>query len=151
MKIKAQKLDLDGKVLVEYEGYEIRRDENSITIEALFTREDMPFMDVIFKNGDRFVEYYYSDRWYNIFEIYDRDDGQIKGWYCNIGKPAVIVDGTVSYVDLALDLWISVDGKQDVLDKDEFISLGLDAETSQNAIQGLSELQRLFLNGKPPF
>jgi len=151
MKIKAQKLDLDGKVLVEYEGYEIRRDENSITIEALFTREDMPFMDVIFKNGDRFVEYYYSDRWYNIFEIYDRDDGQIKGWYCNIGKPAVIVDGTVSYVDLALDLWISVDGKQDVLDKDEFVSLGLDAETSQNAIQGLSELQRLFLNGKPPF
>lgn len=77
MKVIAQKLDLAGKVLIEYEGEELRRDEKSIVIEALFTRDDMPFMDVVFKKGDRFVEYYYSDRWYNIFEIYDRDDGKI--------------------------------------------------------------------------
>lgn len=151
MKIIAQKLDLAGKVLIEYEGEEIRRDEHAIVIEALFTRDDMPFMDVVFKKGDRFVEYYYSDCWYNIFEIYDRDDGQVKGWYCNIGKPAVIEGAVVSYVDLALDLWVAVDGTQTVLDEDEFEALGLDDELRAAALQGLAELQHQFLNNKPPF
>lgn len=150
MKVIAQKLDLAGKVLIEYEGEELRRDEKSIVIEALFTRDDMPFMDVVFKKGDRFVEYYYSDRWYNIFEIYDRDDGRIKGWYCNVGMPAVIEDGLVSYVDLALDLWVSADGQQTVLDEDEFEALGLNTELRNSALQGLSELKQHFLNNKPP-
>ena len=76
---------------------------------------------------------YYTDRWYNIFEIYDRDDGQIKGWYCNIGKPAVIEDGVVSYVDLALDLWVSADGKQTILDEDEFEELEPDDELNSQS------------------
>ena len=151
MKIIAQKLDLTGKVLIEYEGEELRRDEHMIVIEALFTRADMPFMDVVFKKGDRFVEYYYSDRWYNIFEIYDRDDGQVKGWYCNIGKPAVIDAAVVSYVDLALDLWVSVNGTQTVLDEDEFEALELNAELRAAALQGLADLKQQFLNNKPPF
>ena len=150
MKIKVQKKDLDGKVLIEYEGEELSRDEHSIKLEALFTREDMPFMEVVFKKGDRFVEYYYSDRWYNIFAIYDRDDGRIKGWYCNIGMPAVIVGGIVSYVDLALDLWVSVDGKQTVLDEDEFQALHLSDELTTGAFNGLSELKLLFKNNRPP-
>ena len=150
MKIKVQKKDLSGKVLMEYEGDELRRDEHSIALEALFTRDDMPFMDVVFKKADRFVEYYYSDRWYNIFVIYDRDDGKLKGWYCNIGTPAVIEDQVVSYIDLALDLWVSTDGKQTVLDQDEFEDLELNDEFRQAAWQGLEDLKNLFLNNKPP-
>ena len=150
MKIKVQKKDLAGNVLIEYEGEELHRDEHSITLEALFTRDDMPFMDVVFKKADRFVEYYYSDRWYNIFVIYDRDDGRLKGWYCNIGTPAVIEDQVVSYVDLALDLWVSTDGRQTVLDQDEFEDLELNDEFRQAAWQGLEDLKNLFLNNKPP-
>lgn len=149
MKVKVQKKNLAGEVMYEYEGEELRRDETSVVVEALFTREDMPFQDVVFKKGDRFVEYYYTDRWYNIFAIYDRDDGQIKGWYCNIGKPAVIEDEVVSYVDLALDLWVSADGTQTVLDEDEFAALDLTDELRHNALNGLKELQRLRLNEKP--
>ena len=150
MKIKVQKKDLDGKVLIEYEGEELSRDEHSIKLEALFTREDMPFMEVVFKKGDRFVEYYYSDRWYNIFAIYDHDDGYLKGWYCNIGKPAVIEEELVSYVDLALDLWVSANGKQTVLDQDEFEKLDLNEGLSAGALNGLNELRLLFKNNKPP-
>jgi uncharacterized protein len=150
MKIKVQKKDPSEKVQIEYEGDELHRDAHSITLEALFTREDMPFMDVTFKKGDRFVEYYYSDRWYNIFVIYDRDDGKLKGWYCNIGKPALIEAHVVSYVDLALDLWVSTNGQQTVLDEDEFEALDLTEELRQNALRGLDELKKLFLNNKPP-
>jgi uncharacterized protein len=150
MKIKVQKKDPDGKVLLEYEGDELRRDEHSVTLEALFTREDMPFMDVTFKKGDRFVEHYYSDRWYNIFAIYDRDNGKLKGRYCNIGKPAVIEATLVSYVDLALDLWVSTDGKQTVLDEDEFEALDLNDELRRGALQGLEELKKFSFNNKSP-
>lgn len=150
LRIRVQKKNPAGEVTYEYEGVLLGRDKNSITLEALFDRADMPFMDVIFKTGDRFVEYYYTDRWYNIFVIHDRDDQNIKGWYCNIGKPAVFEDGVVSYVDLALDLWVSADGKQTVLDEDEFEELKLNDKMRTGALNGLDELKQLFLNNKPP-
>lgn len=143
-RIKIQKKNPNGEVVYEYEGDLIERDETSITLKALFTRDDMPFMDVVFKKNDLFIEYYYSDRWYNIFEIHDREDGLIKGWYCNIGQPAVIEDEVVSYIDLALDLWVSANGAQTVLDEDEFENLNLSEELQTGALQGLEELKQLF-------
>ncbi len=149
-RIKVQKKNPAGEVTYEYEGVLLSHDEKSVKLEALFDRADMPFMDVVFKTGDRFVEYYYTDRWYNIFVVHDCLDDRVKGWYCNIGQPAVIEDGIVSYVDLALDLWVSVDGKQTVLDEDEFEALDLDEELRAGALNGLDELKQLFLNEKPP-
>ena len=150
MKIKVQKKNPTGEVVYEYEGDELHRDETTLVLEAFFTRDDMPFMDVTFKKGDRFLEYYYTDRWYIIFAIHDRDDGQLKGWYCNIGKPAIIEDGVVSYIDLALDLWVSTSGTQTVLDQDEFEALALDDDLKRKALQGLDDLKLAFLNTKPP-
>ena len=150
MRVKVQKKNPAGEVTYEYEGSLLSRDEHSIVLEALFDRADMPFMDVIFKTGDRFVEYYYTDRWYNIFVVHDRDSKNVKGWYCNIGKPALYEDSTVSYVDLALDLWVSVNGDQIVLDEDEFEALEIDEELRAGALKGLAELKQIFINDKPP-
>ena len=150
LQIKVQKKNPAGEVTYEYDGMLLSRDDHSIVLEALFDRADMPFMDVVFKTGDRFVEYYYTDRWYNIFTVHDRDDGKVKGWYCNIGTPAVFEDSVVSYVDLALDLWVSTSGEQTVLDEDEFERLNLNEELKIGALKGLDELKRLFLNNKPP-
>ncbi|HSM70452.1 MAG TPA: DUF402 domain-containing protein [Anaerolineales bacterium] len=149
-KIKVQKKNPAGEVTYEYEGVLLNQDENSITVEAFFDRDDQPFMDTVLKKGDRFVEFYYTDRWYNVFAIYDRDDGELKGWYCNVGMPAVIEDGTVSYVDLALDLWVSMDGKQTVLDEDELEELELSDELRDNALEGLKDVQSLFESKNPP-
>lgn len=140
-RIKVLKKNPADEVVWQYEGVILRREENAVTLEALFNRDDMPFMDITLKRNDRFVETFYSDRWYNIFEIYDRDDGKFKGWYCNIGKPAVIADGFVSYVDLALDLWVSADGKQTILDENELEVLGVDDELKQKAFDALKELK----------
>lgn len=150
MKIRIQKKNLAGDVTYTYEGELLSRDEHSIILEALFDRADMPFVDTVLRTGDRFVEYYYNDRWYNVFEIHDRDDERVKGWYCNVCQPASFEDGIVSYVDLALDLWISSDGRQTVLDEDEFEGLNLDRELRVDALQGLKDLKQLFLNNKPP-
>jgi len=150
MNITVLKKNLAGEVTWQYEGVIVRREPNAVILEALFNRPDMPFMDIVLKQNDRFVETFYSDRWFNIFEIYDRDDGQIKGWYCNVGMPAVIEAGVVSYIDLALDLWISADGRQSVLDEDEFEELKLDATLSASAMNGLEELKELFKTNRPP-
>lgn len=150
MRVKVQKKNPAGELMYEYEAELVSRDETTVKLEALFDRADMPLVDVVFKMGDRFVEYYYTDRWYNIFVIYDRADGRIKGWYCNVGKPVEVRDGVVSYVDLALDLWVSANGTQTVLDEDEFEALALNDELRTGALRGLAELQQLFLNGKPP-
>ncbi len=148
--MKVLKKNLAEEVTWQYEGVVLSRAENAITLEALFNRDDMQFMDIVLKRNDRFVETFYSDRWYNIFEIYDRDDGKLKGFYCNIGRPAVIEDDFVSYVDLALDLWVSTDGRQTVLDEDELEALNLDSELKQKVYAGLKELQGLFKSKNPP-
>jgi hypothetical protein len=145
LRIKVQKKNPEGQVTYEYEGVMLRRDEHSITLEALFDRADMPFVDTVLRTGDRFVEHYFDNRWYNIFEIHDRDDERIKGWYCNVCSPAVFEDGIVSYVDLALDLWVSADGRQTVLDEDEFERLNLSHELRDGALRGLHDLKRFFL------
>ena len=148
--ITVLKRGLNGEVVWQYEGRVLNRGSNCVILEAFFDREDMPFMGVVLKRGDRFVETFYSDRWYNVFEIYDRDSGHFKGWYCNIGYPAVLEEDTVSYIDLALDLWIAADGTQTVLDEEDFLGISIDVMTRAQAISALEELKRKFANKKPP-
>lgn len=148
--MKILKKNLADEVTWQYDSEVLRRDENSITVEAFFNRDDMPFQEIVLKRNDRFVETFYADKWYNIFEIYDRDDGRLKGWYCNITKPAVIEEEHVAYVDLALDLWVSANGTRKVLDEDELEELELDEGLKQQAFAGLRELELYFESKNPP-
>lgn len=144
--ITVLKRNLDGEVTWQYEGRVLKRETNRIVLEAFFNRDDMAFMDVVLKRDDRLVETFYSDRWYNVFAIYDRDEGKFKGWYCNIGYPAVLEKNSVSYIDLALDLWVATDGTQTVLDEDEFFALSIDETARAQAVSALEELKRRFEN-----
>ena len=148
--ITVLKRNLAGEVTWQYEGRVLEYGASCVVLEAFFNRDDMPFMGVILKRDDRFVETFYSDRWYNVFEIYDRDDGKFKGWYCNVGYPAVIEKDVVSYIDLALDLWVAADGAQTVLDEDEFLGLSMDVMTRAQAAAALEALKQKFANKKPP-
>jgi len=134
-----------GEETWRYAGRVLEQNENSVRLEAFFNRDDMPFHGLHLKRGDRFVETYFSDRWYNIYEIFDRDSHQRKGWYCNVTRPAVIEKDKISYVDLALDLLVFTDQRQLVLDEDEFAMLEISPEEAQTARQALRELQALFI------
>lgn len=138
------KLDHHGRETWRYLGRVLEQADHRVVLEASFNRDDGMFEGVCFKRGDRFVEVFYSDRWYNIFEVHDRDDGQLKCWYCNVGYPAVIEAGTVSYRDLALDLLVYPDGTQRVLDMDEFDALDIDEPTRQAALNALQQLKDRF-------
>ena len=148
--VRVQKLNLAGQLTWQYEGRVLRHEPNAVVLEAYFNRPDMPFVDTVFKQNDRFIETFYMDRWYNTFEVHDRDDGRLKGWYCNIGRPATVGPDTVSYVDLALDLWVTPDGRQTVLDEDEFEALALSAEERETARSTLRDLRAAFESKRPP-
>jgi protein associated with RNAse G/E len=118
--------------------------DSCIVLEARFDREDTSLHGMILAKGDRFVETYYTNRWYNTFEIHAREDDQPRGWYCNIGKPAEFDGQVLSYIDLALDLLVFPDGRQIVLDEDEFAELDITNQVRQQALNALANLRSLF-------
>ena len=145
------KRNVNGQEVMRYTGMVIQQGSDSLTLEANFNHADVPVMNAMLRQGDRFIETYYTDRWYNIFEIHDRENDRLKGWYCNIGKPVVLeAENEISYVDLALDLWVAPDGAQTVLDEEEFAALTMNEETRTRARMALEELQKWFINNKEP-
>lgn len=137
------KRNSQGQETFRYHGWVKQRLPGMVLLEAYFDR-DMSFHGMLWKRKDRFVEAYYTDRWYNILEIHDGDDVQIKCWYCNVAYPAEIEDGVVSFRDLALDLLVFPDGRQEVLDEDEYAKLALSADDDRRARTALEELKTLF-------
>jgi len=149
--ITVHKLDESGEEKFSYRGRVVRRDAHSVQLEAIFRRERMDLDYVTLKPGDRFVEYYYADRWYNVFAIYDADDGSFKGWYCNITRPARLSEAHVHAVDLALDYFVQPSGREFILDEAEFSALPLSPTDAAAARAALAELQSLAAQRAGPF
>ncbi|MEN6436711.1 MAG: DUF402 domain-containing protein [Anaerolineaceae bacterium] len=138
------KQNSEGREVWHYTGKVLEHSKNAILIEAHFNRPDLPFHGIILAEGDRFLEVYFSNRWYNIFEIHDKQTDELKGWYCNVTAPAEFRDGVIAARDLALDLFVYPDGRQLILDEDEFAHLELTVHEKTQALTALQELQSLF-------
>jgi len=100
------------------------------------------------------TEYYWLDRWYNVFRFAE-PAGPLKSFYCNVNVPPVF-DGTVlSYIDLDLDVLVKPDLSYQVLDLDEFETnaarYGYPAELRRNAQAALAELIGLIDSRAFPF
>ncbi len=105
---------------------------------------------VTFRSGDLFTEYYWRDRWYSVKEV-RAHDGTLKGWYCDVNRPALVRPGELVVEDLDLDLWMSADRATILrLDEDEFLAGGLadrDPGAADRARQALDELEALARGG----
>jgi protein associated with RNAse G/E len=142
--VSVVKYDYDGKEVYRYQG-KLRSGANGeFVVEAPFAMQRETIHGIQMKMGDLFVETYYANRWYNIYEVHDVDDGSIKFWYCNVAFPAQLKDGELSFRDLALDLFVYPDGRQEVLDEDEFEAMILPPEERKQALEGLAQLQEVF-------
>jgi protein associated with RNAse G/E len=127
-----------------YKARLLENKNSRIVLEASFDREDINLHGMLLAKGDRFIETYYTNRWYNIFEIHAREDDQLRGWYCNVGKPAEFNGHMLSYIDLALDLLVFPDGRQIIVDEDEFAGLEISEHVRQQALEALGKLQSYF-------
>ena len=135
-----------GQETWRYQGRLLEQADGRLVLEAFFDREDIWLQGMLLSKGDRFIETYYTDRWYNLFEIHARDDDSLRGWYCNISRPAEIEGDTISWIDLALDLLVFPDRRQVVLDEDEFARLEISPEERRQAKAALVELRAIFRN-----
>ena len=143
------KNDSLGNKVWEYQGETLEQTDSAVLIKAHFNRSDLEFNGIILKEGDSFLELYPVNRWFNIYQIQDKEDGALKGWYCNVTRPPRISSDLIVYDDLALDLLVYPDRKLLVLDEDEFSDLALSEEDVRSAQDGLRQLQNIFSRPVP--
>ncbi|WP_405611263.1 DUF402 domain-containing protein [Streptomyces sp. NBC_00076] len=136
-----------GRTKIRYGAQLLGDDGTRIAVRAPWAGEGVrDFGFVRFEPGDVFTEYYWRDRWYAVKEVRD-GVGALKGWYCDITRPAALSGAELVVEDLDLDLWVSGDGT-DVrrLDEDEFAESGLadrDPRAASAAVAALDELEAL--------
>ena len=139
---------------VIYEGALLVQEPGHLLVHARWKRAAMDLGYVVFAPGDHFYEHYYTERWYNIFEVRS-EAGELKGWYCNITRPACFADGVVTSEDLELDLFVAPDRRRVLrLDEEEFEALALhvaEPQTYAEALAALAELEAMAQAGVPPF
>ncbi|HET7011315.1 MAG TPA: DUF402 domain-containing protein [Anaerolineales bacterium] len=149
--IVVHKLDAHGRELWTYPGRLLHQIPGAVTLQAAFDREDTAFAGVQLRRGDRFVETFYIDRWYNVFEIHDVDTDELKMWYCNLARPARIENGHVYAEDLALDVVILPDRRVEILDADEYAALDLSRAERAAVERAVHELRALAERRQAPF
>ena len=138
------KQDPYGNAKIQYQGEIISRSAHSVVIQAYWKQEAKDLGYTVFEPGDRFVEYYYTERWFNIFAI-ENKNGTRKGWYCNITEPATITDEYITQIDLFLDVWVDPRGVPLILDEDEFAAASmLSTAQCEGARSGLQALLQLL-------
>ena len=165
--IHIRKLRPDGSQAFAWDGVVLKCDAAGIVLRAHFNVDLVDLGFTTFRRGDEFIEFYYWDaarsarnvvdafatvRYYNVFQI-SSPDGTLKGWYCNLGLPAQLdaESGELSYVDLALDVWVNPEGTFVVLDEDELEEiLEQHPELAESAQQGRADLLNLAESRRLP-
>lgn len=106
------------------------------------------------KCGTRLIEYYWLDRWYNVFRFLDAD-GCTRLYYCNINKPPAFDGRQLSYIDLDIDVIVKPDYSYEVQDLDEFemnsIAYGYTDEEREKVEKALEALTGLIQSRQFPF
>ena len=99
-------------------------------------------------------EYYWLDRWYNVFKFHE-PGGSLRNWYCNVSMPPTFADGVLDYVDLDIDILIWPGKEPIILDEEEFIEnanrFSYSPDLIKNAASALEELKNIIRNREFPF
>ena len=125
-----------------------------IVLDAKFEEEILHSFLGLIPSGTISIEYYWLDRWYNIFRFL-QPEGYLLSYYCNVCVPPVLSGDTLSYIDLDMDILVKADHTYTVLDEDEFIEyanrFNYPIEVQRRARQGLNELVELIESHHFPF
>jgi hypothetical protein len=145
------KHDHRGEYVFHYTGNVVERGETWVCIEAHFGHEVVNMGYVVFRRGDFMREWFYNDRWYNIFRVEDGNDQRLKGWYCNITRPAALEPNRITADDLALDVFVTPAGAIILDDENEFEALDLAEDERAAALAAVATLRDLVATRSAPF
>ena len=146
----------------KYDGSEHRRwlatvvkqEASLLVLDASFSEEiSHEFLGTIV-SGTRSIEYYWLDRWYNVFR-FSQPNGELRIYYCNVNIPPKFDGQTLSYVDLDIDILVEPDLTYRVVDLKDFEQnarrYDYSAEVQTKASRALIELIDLIESRAFPF
>ena len=148
--------------VLKYDGTEYRRwnarvarsEGSLIVLDAEFDLDVQHELLGKIPKGSRTVEYYWLDRWYNVFRFL-KEDGGTRLYYCNINMPPLFDGALLSYIDLDIDILVEPDLSYEVLDLDEFERnaelFDYDDETKRRARTAVDELISMIESRQFPF
>ena len=148
--------------VLKYDGVESRRwyarldrqDGSLVVLHATFDDEVQHDLLGNISRGTRTIEYYWLDRWYNVFRFLE-SDGTTKLFYCNINMPPALSGGVLSYIDLDVDILMQPDFSYQVLDLEEFaanaLRYGYSEEVKSHAQAAIDELVSMIETRRFPF
>ncbi len=117
--VTVNSLAFDGTVRRSWQCELIERNDPLLMFVGTFDREVEHGDLGIIRKGTISYEYYWLDRWYNIFRFHEAD-GTFRNYYCNINMPPTFVGDELNYIDLDIDIVVWPDRSYQVLDRDEF-------------------------------
>jgi protein associated with RNAse G/E len=144
----------DGAESRRWHGRIVRREGSLIVLEAAFEFDVQHHLLGDIPRGTRTIEFYWLDRWYNVFRFLN-DDGETRLYYCNINLPPKLEKDVLTYIDLDVDVLVESDLSYQVLDLEEFAEnaarYGYSAETKLQAHAAVDELISLIKKREFPF
>jgi protein associated with RNAse G/E len=148
--------------VLKYDGREHRRwpariariDGPLLVLDAVFEDEIEHDLLGTISSGTISTEYYWLDRWYNVFRFSD-PDRELKNYYCNVNQPPSFDGHVLSYIDLDIDVLVAPDLTYRVLDVEDFEEnarrYAYPKELQANTRRGLKELTELIESRAFPF
>ena len=148
--INIEKHNHNGEFVLTYPGEVVERGETWICLRAVFDRDESNLGFVVFERGDVFLEWFFTDQWYNIFQVHVGETETLKGWYCNITRPAHFDEDRVYSDDLELDVFVMPNGTIILLDEEEFSALNLSTDERMAALRAIQDIrQRVSARTRP--
>ena len=133
----------------------IQRQEGSLLVlDACFDEDIKHDLIGTIARGTISTEYYWLDRWFNIFR-FATPAGSLQSYYCNINVPPVFEGRTLNYIDLDIDILVQPDLSYRVLDREDFESnaarFGYSDDVRRHAEEALNEVIALIESRTFPF
>ena len=152
--IEVRATKYDGSGLRTWTAQVLQQDGPLLVLDASFDREIQHDLLGTIASGTRSVEYYWLDRWYNVFR-FAHESGQLRNYYCNINEPPVFDGRILSYVDLDIDILVEPNLSYRIVDLEDFESnaarFAYPEEIRRGAQNGLDELVELIKRREFPF
>jgi len=152
--ITVRALKYDGKGHRRWSARLLEQHSSLLVLDAHFAEEVQHDLLGVIAAGTQSIEYYWLDRWYNIFRFCE-PDGKLRGYYCNVNVPPVFDGSELTYVDLDIDILVHADLSYSVLDLDEFEqnakTHGYPPDVHENAHRAVTELETLIRSRTFPF
>ncbi|HSE22234.1 MAG TPA: DUF402 domain-containing protein [Pyrinomonadaceae bacterium] len=125
-----------------------------VVLAAAFSEEVQHDILGFIAAGTLSTEYYWLNRWYNVFR-FSEPDGELLSYYCNVNLPPKLAADSLTYVDLDIDILVQPNFTFQILDTEDFeaniLRYGYTREVQAGVHKATDELVELIKTQSFPF